>query len=617
MVQKTTNIQHRHGATKALRHAIANLEQFSRKNESSPIVHVADLTVHDGALVEAPHAASEKTTSFVRWFLSALFSSKKRSRNLRKKEDVQHVVLGAIDVIKRNHLLIERFKKGTPEEQQLAASTLDVVRRYNAVLEQSDKIPEDWKSRISHFFSQYAGLAVDKELREQRIELPLSMLATAHAQEHPQHDVRKKISLAFQHCMTPKRPCDEQTGFTAVRLTDVIADPLSQQEADLLRMKAHTLLRQQGVRYHSMAEMLQEIKAAPIETVMDEATGIAQLSLRLTLLPGAIAEVHGAFQRSTYSSPIPGSFRLDIHSTQTAFPAPMQYSGWVLGDALIPDYPHRLDQMPLFKKLYARRQDAVMKLQPGEEWFEHARNLWKQKLAAFSRGHLALHKELNMAILHAASPEAVDVESEEVIEVFFNAVENNPSPAAYLTATAQTINENIITRPYALMQEFWLGAHDEDPKMARKDLLAALKVDWAHVQDMLDAELAAASNDFEKAALQYILVMGNVLHQPVQAILMQHFSETLRCAPPLLTDFEQRLQAAAHMQLIAFLDELDNPRLSVLGNDPKAMDTRMRQLLLADIALFQADSFDYLETPLRPLVDEFEVYFNSRHAAHT
>lgn len=618
MEKTTKQIKHLHGPTAALQSAIANLEQFSRKNETSSIVHVADLNVHEGQLIDAANPSMQKTTSLARCFITALFSSKARSQYYQKKVAVQDAILSAIDVIKRNYILIERLKIGTPEEQKLAATTLDVINRYNAVLDQEKKSPDDWGNRLSRFFTKFAGLSVDDDLRDNRIDLPRSQFTSALAvpQVEAGNGMRQKISLAFQHHIKAEHSREEQTGFTAVRLTDVIADPLSQKEADLLRMKAHTLLRHQGIRFGSMAEMLLEIKEAPIETTVDANTGIAHLTLKLTLLPGTVAEVQGAFQRNSqaHSNPIPGSFQLAMHSAQTGFPAPMQYDGWALGDALTAHYPHRLDQMPLFKTLYMRKQEAIAKLVPGEPWFEHARQLWKQKKQVLSKNLLQLHKRLNLAMMQAANGYKPYPEGEKAIIAFFDVVERHPSAANYLSATYQTINDYMIVRPSALLHELWLARPEQDPKAARKEFLDALKEDWAAVQQTLENEIARASVDFEKAALNYVQIMGTLLHQPVQSILLQYFSETLRCAPPLLSDFEQKLQAAALQQLSTYLDELEKPEYcGEFLHNPAAMEQRMHQLLLSDIALFQDEDFDNLETPVKPMVHELEVYFNSRH----
>jgi hypothetical protein len=609
-ITKLKSMKHVQGVTASLQAAIANLEQFAKKNEYSPIVHVADLAVHDGQLVQTKNAHLN-TPSIARYFLAALFSRKARSKYHKNKMAVQDTVLKAIDEIKRNHLVIERLQAGSPEEQELAANTLAAINRYNGIIEQARKSPTSWGNRLSKFLTSYAGLSVDEELHANRIDLPKSHSATLmiSQKDNAGTDISKKINLAFQHNVKDNSQREEQLGFTAVRLTDVIASPLSQQEADLLRMKAHTLLRQHGFKLKSMSEMLHEIKESPIDTVVDPQEGTANLSLKITLLPGCIVEIRGTFQRNVglqqLSTPLPGSFQLILHSLQTAFPTPFQYTGWALGESLIPHYPHRLDQMPLFQALYKRKQDAAMTLQPGEISFENARNAWRMKKKAFSNEIMQLHKDLNLAIIHAASEDQSFPNHVEVVDRFFEAVSKHPSPSHYISTAYQTINDYIIVRPFAFMQNFWIAAHDHDPKIARKEIQDKLKDDWSSLQTMLDKEAALCSGEFEKDALRYIQLMGMVLHLPVQAILFQYFSETLRCAPPLLTDFEQKLQAAALRQLSVFLDELENPC-------DISLDEKLQRHLIADIALFKADSFDNLEIPERRLVDEFEMYFNSR-----
>lgn len=606
---KMKSFKQLHGAPASLHTAVANLEQFSKKNEASPIIHVADLAVHEGQLVEASEAG-QNSSSLARALLSAIFSRKVRTQFHQNKLAVQEIVMQAIDEVKRNHMVIERLKAGSPEEQALAASTLHAIDRYNSIIEQARRTPADWSNRLSKFLTKYAGLTIDEEFHANRIDLPKHPTSFVIAPKENADGIRGKINSTFQHHVKAIATT-EQAGFKAVQLTDIIASPLSQQEADLLRMKAHTLLRQHGFRLKSMAEMLQEIKSAPINTIMDSENNIANLTLKLLLLPGTFVEIHGAFQRNLeqkiQSTPIPGSFHLALRASQTGFPTPFQYTGWSLGDALIPHYPHRLDQMPLFKAIYKRKQDAVMTLQPGEPFFENARNLWKSKMQVFSDEILQLHRILNLSIISAAFEQHAAIDAEQTLHLFFDHVEKHETPVEYLSNTYQTINDYVIARPYALMNEWWLASHDADPKTARKELQEKLKEDWTHVQLLLKKEAGNSQSEFTKPSLDYVLLMGELLHTPIHAILLQYFSETLRCAPPLLTDFEQKLQAAALRQMCVFLDEIEHVR-------DITPEEKVKKLLLADIALFKADSFDNLEIPERHLVDEFEVYFNSRHS---
>lgn len=608
MGQQAKNSKNQRTHAVALQAAIANLEQFAKKNESSPIVHVADLSVNEGKLVAADQTSLQKTMALARCFVSALFSTKSRQLFHEKKIQVQDVVLRAIDVIKRNHLLIEQMKQGTPEEQKLAATTLAAIKRYNAVFEQTGKSTLALRQSIARFFYRFSGLSVEEALKDNRIDLPRGhMIQCKLSAQAPD----LKISHAFQSLIAPAATFDRMHGFSAVMLTKMMADPLSKQETDLLRMKANTLLRQNGIRFKSMSEALQAIKESPIQTTFNEQTSIAVLRLVLTLIPGITIEIQGAFQRDkqtpVHSVPIPEQFRLAITALHNGFPHPLQHSGWALGNALIPPYPHRLDQMPLFKPLYMRKQEVMKALLPEGALFENARELWKKKAQAFSEGTqelLKLHRELSLAIMRAAPSNQVQPETEQCIEEYFDRVAVHPSPMDYIARTYQAINEHFIERPHAKLQEVWLTRTDNDGAKLLTKARTILGEDNVLLQEILSEQCSGAVDEFEKQALSYVACIGNFLQPSFQSILLQHFSETFGCAPRMLNDFEQKLQVAAYKQLMSFLDALDNPFSSV---------EKLRECLQSDIAIFQVDNCDSLDIPPVHISHELEVYFNSRY----
>lgn len=600
-------VKHLNTHTSALQAAIANLEQFANKNESAPIAHIAELAVNNGKLVSEEQSNLQKTIALARCFVSALFSSKAHQKLLDKKGQVQDVVLRAIDVVKRNHLLIEELRKGSPEEQQLAATTLAAIKKYNAVIEQNEQSSVAWSQSIVRFFYKYSGLSVDETLKENRIDLP--RFHTIHC-EPSDNGPNQKICHAFQSHVAYSIP-HEKMEFSAVMLTKMMADPLSKQETDLLRMKANTLLKHHNIRFNSMAEALQAIKAAPIYTTVDEQTSIATLRLILTLIPGTAIEIHGAFQRDqnnpNHSIPLSEHFKLTVASLHSGFPHPLQYTGWSLENSLIPSYPHRLDQMPLFKPLYLRKQEAMKGLLPEGTLFEKARDLWLQKSKIFveeSKELLKLHRELCLTMLQHAPASDIVSQAEQSINSFFDQLNDHSAPMEYLAKMNQVINEQFIARPHAKLQEIWVTRADNDGAELMKKARIALAEDAAHVQEKFLEQGQKTSDECEKCAFDFVNCMGCALQNSIQSILLQHFSETFGFAPRMLTDFEQKLQISAFKQLIAFLDELDGT--------PISFET-IKQSIESDIALFHLEHCDAVDSLAVQISHELEVYFNSRY----
>jgi len=606
MGQHTRTIKQKNEHTSALKAAIANLEQFAVNNESAPIINVADFSVKEGKLIVDEQSQVQKTINLAKSFVAAIFWSKTRQQNIEKKFQVQEVVLKAIDIIKRNHLLIDQLQKGSSDDQKLAASALAIIKRYNTVLEENEK-SLGWPQTISRFFYRFGGLSVDEDLKTNKIDLP-----RVHTIEiQPNMLANNKISHAFQsHAATPQ-VCHDK-GFSAVMLTKVMVDPLSKQETDLLRMKANTLLKQHGIKFTSMAEALQAIKEAPIYTSVDEKNSMASLRLSLTLLPGLTIDLEGAFLRNSsspqHSVPIPDKFKLVYSSVHSGFPMPFQYTGWALDNALIPSYPHRLDLLPLFQPLYQRKQEAIKALLPDGKHYELARKLWDQRQKLFKQNQtrlLELHRQLNAAIVGAAPVNTVPDNAESTINTFFEHLTSHPNPIEYLARTHQTINTHFIQRQQNKLQEIWLNRVESTPESIAQKARYELAEDNSNVLVLFDNEIKLSIDKCEQLALEYCKCMGSILQSPAQSIIMQYYTETLECPPRMLTDFEQKIQCSAYKQQLHFLDELD-------GTITLASE-HVFEALESDIALFQVDSCDSLQQPYVDIAHELEVYFNSRY----
>ncbi len=586
MEKNLKHFKHVRDPTKALQAAVSNLEKFSYKNESSPIASAADLTVREGQLIATERSSLQRAIDFI----AVLFSNSSRQKLLRQKQQVQHAVLEAIDVVKRNHLFIGKLKGGSPVDKQLATSTLAAINHYNSTLDSIKKTPADWTSRIVNFFYKYSGLVLNDELKSNRIDLPEASMLPCNIPD-------QQISLPFQaNVIVPS------------------GDPLFIQEADAIRMKASTLLKHHGIRFKTPGEAVASLKHAPIHATLDVASMTSNLCLTLQVLPGTTIKVRGSFIRNSHSqtssTPIVSSFHLAFNSIQTGFPHPAQYAGWALSDALIPTYPLHLEELPLFAELYSRRKIAATGLSSEGSLLEPAKRLHRLKQAAFDMELLNLHRELGVAIIGAAHLEPHVVSGHiSIIERFFAALEQCPAMFDYLSETYHMINMHFIKRPFTILQEAWLEQSvaelfSSDPFEVSHAAIKILSAEKEVVCKEIEKAQESASLELEKCALGYIRMLGDLLGSAVQAIMLQHLSETLNCAPPTLNEFEQKLQAAAYHQLQTFLEELDGDS----SLDAQSVQTNLGRNLAADIALFQS--------PLsHPLPQELEEYFNSRYYA--
>lgn len=542
-------------STSALMSAISTLEQFTKKKETEQDLSVTDLAIQEGRLVTVETSSFQKIVHF----FAAIFSKRARQEYIKQKQQIQHVVLQAIDTVKRNHLILDRLMQGDQEEQKLASATFEAIKRYNEAQAESTEQPSGrWRDRLSSFLYRQSGLVVDEELAATPIDLP-------------------------QNISTLRFDASE----TAESLSAV---PFMTQEADVIRMKANILLRQHGIKL-STAEAVASVKAAPIQATVDSKDQTSTVCLTLDVLPGTSIKIKGSFNRNTeVLSPIVDSFDLTIKSSHRGFPYPSQYTGWALSDALLPVYPLRMDQLPLFEALYLAKRQVALDLMPPDgcllERAKEALRLREKAFLANSQEMKGLHQLLIQAILEAAPKGIVSRGAKKIVSTFFS----NYKVEEFWTFFTQEVgkwNEKFLTRPQARLQDAWVA----NPE--------SLTHNMAYASQLL-SETKEMTEGLEG-------IMGKVLAHGAQPIILQSWSETLRITPEPLTDFQKRLQAAAYMQLKEFLEEMT---VDHLPKDVEAMYTRMHGQLLSQIALFQASSFEEVGGFPVAIVTELEAYFN-------
>jgi hypothetical protein len=577
--------------TAALQSAIEILERYARTNNKEPSQHVADLTALEHQLEAPTQSSLKKTIHLVRDFITTVFSRKVREERKQELEQVKNLVLQAIDTVKRHHLFIDKLKEGNTEERKLAASTLEAIKRYNCALDDSSEKDKKWKTPLARFlYTPDSNLSFDDELKKNRIDLPPGLTFQANP-----------LSSIF----TPK--------------TQSI--PILNEEADAIRLKASSLIRQHGIRFKNPNEAINLIRQAPISATIDSPSLTSTLCLTVSVLPGIVIKVKGSFKRDpksvAQSVPIPDSFQLSLKSTQAGFPHPSQYTGWALCDALIPAYPHRLDQLPLFHPVYERKKIAMQGLLPDGNLLDPAKQLLQLKQQAFnanSQEFIPKHCELALAILNAAYDGLAPEHDQDTIKNYYRNLILYPDVFDYFTETHNAINYHFIYQPQSKLQEIWLersnaNLFDKSPAVIYKEALKILEEEVIYRENLLKEEKNHAHHDLDKYAIEYVICMGKSLSRATFPILLQHTSENLGSTPPMLHIFEQKVQAATYRQLQSFLNEMNNE----LPSAAESVTEILRKQIDLDIALFKAESIEAIDPSLAALVHELEVYFNTRY----
>jgi len=572
MSNTTSHKQPSEDSNHALRHAVQKLEAFSSQN-------------------------SAKTSS-----------------------QVEQEIVKAVEVIKRHYPHIQKFKKGNPEEQKLANSTLEAIKEYNSSLASAQLKPSSWRDRVSRFFYEKCGIPINKDLPKNTIELP----QPASVQFVYSNAKNKKISQQFESAAI-ESSSKKITSFmqtTAINQEEVY----SKQEADAFRVKAISLLKNHGIRFTSPTDEFLSIRSTPIQatiqTTPSENSALTKIIMRqvLTPLPGEEIEFKGEFHRNIktlkHSFPVSESFVVTSKSHQTGFPHPSQHHGWALADQLIPLYPQQLELMPTFLPFLRKKQQIAQELLPNAALNAKAKELLKSKKLVFEEHKTELltkHHKLNLAILKTSSENTFS-NAFEVIRCYFNRIAEQKFSYVYLCEVQESMISNFIAHPYAHLYEQWIEKKHESLFVAsfKERAQAALKIlqeaTEKNIQDLI-VQKKTARTPIEQETLEYIICMGHLTKKAMHMMILQHLSEVIGFAPPMLDQFEQKMQVALYTQLLSFQDEL----VMAWGDD--VVYARMLRQLQADVELFEmkAGAFERLESVPAEIVSELEVYFNARY----
>ncbi len=575
-----------------------------------------------------------KSVDLIRCFLSQGF----RKRLQDRQQNIQQQLFNAIDWLKKNYFLIEKYKAAEDEEQKKIASyALTTIQRYNEVLNKKREPPKSWREHLTRFITEQAGLK-DDEIYQNPIEVPKPIV---HQHDERITQPKSRLALkgrnvsvspvktgAFPKISTVVRPLQ-----TSAALGSKEAAP-SIHEINAFQVKVYSLISEHGLSLESIREALHVIKHAPIEAELNRAdpedkTHDSIISLRQTLcfLPGEVIELSGAFQRidpkSTHSIPLLETFRLSSSSTQTGHPDPRQHTGWALPHSLIPSFPLRPHQLPLLQPVYRRKNECAVALLPKGRLNNRARQLYALKRKVFELDRdalLKLHVLLNRAIIDASPSTHLSEAAELVLHRFFDSAKNHLQLVDYLADTYQKLNNAVIIQPNEKLKEAYLERSHldlqvDDPDLKYNEAESILKDEMLSGLQEIQNKKPEAQQVSEGASVDYICAMGALLEEPIKNILLQQYSEIIGFKPPMLNDFEQKLQACVHKQMVDFQDELYGNEDLENEHIIKTMMKRIHDQISEEIKLFKCKSFDEIKPALAELVHELEAYYHSRYYA--
>lgn len=525
---------------------------------------IQKLEIFSDALVKIKLTPLQKTIHLAKSFLKKAFSEKKTS-----KSDIQEV----IETIQKNFLFIEKLKKGNVAEKALAEASINAVKRYNETLQKTQKKMGRIHQRISQFMYKRWGFSAESEKKP--INFPF------------------EASVEFTYCQNQKETDKvSQTAISFIQGNEFVL----QEEADAFRMKAMSLLKEQG-----FTPMGNEVRNAPIIAALhSEDLKKILMSQIVKSFPGETFAFKGVFQRNCgaffKSVPLFGSFEILTHSKQTGFPHPMQYTGFALADCMIPPCPLKQELLTNFISLFKLKYQIAKELLPKGNLITKAKEILKFKKQVFEENKVLL-LEKHIALYVAMFGERVKNE----IQPFFNSLKTLPSCYHHFTEIQETLIQRFVVSPFEKLKEEFLEEKNEAlyskvEKIRGLTACAILEKEQTEAFNFLKSQNSKES--------QFLSCIGPLIGKTANAILLQNISETIGFSPVPLNNEEQKMQVALYKQLIAFQKELNEncTKELIQSNFLNEMDS--------DIQLFNFKSLENYQGFSKKIVKELESYYN-------
>jgi hypothetical protein len=542
-------------------------------------IQALDLFTQFKAIVASPLTQIQR-------FIGSLFSSRVHEEQARQKEIIQQYVLKAVDVVKTHYPLIEKLKEGSQDQQHLASYALDVIQRYNVIVEKKKVEGKLWTSWIAPKSDS------KKDIEGHIIEPPQTI--------SPAHKTFQALSAILSTAASKK--IHPSAGSQQKKATQVMIDAF--------RLKV-TRLVQKEVHFHPFfRKLLHIVKETMIEMTEDEHWIHMQQTVQV--IPGLVYIFTGRFKKNPEGKLMNFSVLEDLalekQVTQTGFPAPLQYTAWGLSAQLAHPYPLRDDQTPLFHALEQRRKESTQLLKEDLLTICEQRYLLKCKKEVLDQNKelfLSLHQRLNVAMLEASGQGSE--EAKNGVERFYAHLQTLDAPFEVLAEAHEYLSLHFVEFPLKKLQQAWLDGSIPGLRSGQPGERAQC------ARSVLEIEARKGENGLsEDNPIQgYILLMGRLLTPACIAILLQYLSEKMNFTPPMLNDFEQKIQACALQQQRFFLDHLGMSE-AIVEEDKVSLRHLLQKELEQTIALFQLADFEQFQGPVAEWVSELEVYFNSR-----
>lgn len=597
--EKTQTTFHRSiSSDKELEQAIETLQHFTLLNEAKSVPSLEHFQLQNGSLTIRKLSTLQKT-------LACLIGAVSDDSRLEQKEEIKAIkgrVLRSVDIIK---IAIMRMHCGSVIEEKIKDSLLRVVHDYNAMVSQAKQAPKSLSDKLKYFFLKAAGWHLDDEVQQNEIHLP----------ETPFYDSTESgMKSGHKFTFRTVEARSQKISLVLHAAAKENSHHLPQeQEIDLFRMKAFTLLSKQEVLPVTFfPDALDILRKSPIEITLSESphetqvSSVSIISLRQTIcpFPGEEIELKGAFSRSSsLSIPIKDSFRVSAKAFQTGFPDPLQFIGIAFSEKLLPHSLVRAYLVPDIDYLLKKRGEIARELLPKGSLNEKAKLLLQMRKRVFKN-----HKEILLPQIKRFIQLLLQEESEaEHIHDFFVLIGKKANFFEELSFIHARIFKRFIDR---LFVHFPQKAQENTPNC--ESIIALCTSHLIAELEKITLELQKTNSSDEKLSLVYSQVFGNFFIKHIPQIVALLLSEQFHFLPPTLTAIQQKLLASSFGQLAAFISELEQTNLTEETAEDQLF-TSISSLIKNEIALFSSDS---PQNSSLQIVHDLEKYYLERFQAN-
>lgn len=573
---------------KILENALHELEVFSDPN--APVIEMGQ----DGKFRPKTLSGVEKMVEFTRHHLISFVSEKERRIQKEKQRIFKEKVLQILDIIKIHSPLLERCSKGNEEQKKLALYAFETIKKYNSALEKNTLL----SSSVSHFCDyERSALLEDSEIKQRKIDLPRTLSVVYHS--HP--DASEELTTnTILEVLKPKHKPLENVLKTSFSSTVKDRD---QMITETFLMKARRLVEEHLTQFTSLEEIYDLIKITPVEIA--ESNKMIKVQQLIEMGPGLWILITGAFrplESKFMILPIRDHFRLSSQLTHSGFPYPSQSIGWTVGEPWVDANVIRSEHTPRFRELDSKKKELAERFLFDPLFGTSARLYTKKKKEIFDKHadvFLPLHRKLQELLREGFG---LEMQESEMFDAFYETVKKFPSPYEKLSAVQQRIIALFIQEPLDIIEEEWLGKSESVLRLGSPDLRASI------LSERLNQLRQSACEHLDEKNSEdlFVLAQGSLLGEVFERIVLQYQSEKMGFAPPMLGDFERKLQAIAFHQLIQFFEEVEKMKFSTPSVSCETLKNQWDRLL----SFFCEEE----ENAILPffVVDELEVYFNSR-----